>query len=561
MLSTTKTIKNKFICGLFIFIFCAEWMFLICLNPIYYHIHNGIEVAATVIESDVRFGEARVTYQYEGKTYECLLDSHYAFYPHVPEENTVIDIMINHENPHEVISSPIVTILNFIEPLRGFILFFSFVFLFILQWKTSYKVEKKATEVDKTYITGYLMKSELLSLVFVSTVALFNIFPIMNSSVLHTLAFLICVYLMAKLIFHLIKMARDDQYIKVTKTVLKTWKYNPGTDSEDYGHYEITTNAGTFIAGKKLTRLNENDTILIVSYAGRRDHRMLLGLTENVLCKIKSNPENMKDNHKKGRILLYVLGFLAVTLCVTCMIDDYQRAHPTFHYVQQAKPTLTTEIPDIQADYTKKELSIDITTRGEVAENAVDITGKTIFINGHSYTLPMNFSDLFADGWKIPEGYQLNNYYQPNTITKLVGFFLEDSNGARLLIDQVYNPTNETTDLENCLINSLSLNDVDSTNFILPGGITKNSTAADVIEIFGNPDDLKHFESISYDENSLRYLRNVVSGVSFHFSFEPKGTIKSFSMSHDTLSSGLETPMYFFPNSKPIITNQDDIPK
>ncbi len=569
MSHSEKTKKSKWIYGLLILLICAEWLVCIGFKPIYLHIQNGVQVPATVIGPGQYSWETQVSYQYDGKTYECLLDDHSEFNIYTPKENDVVDLYINSQAPDRIIPHPFTVVLQWIKPLKIFILFISVVILFAVRNKSKGKIESRNIEVDRAYLTDYFMKRELLSILLITTVAMVNIIPLLDWSsflVPYILIIFICLYNIGKSTYHIIRLIKDDHYLTVQKTSFLENHFDPGA-GEEYGTYVITTKDGEFAVPKKLTCLNPGDTVLLVSYPDDQAYRLLLALTHKATCDIVSDSaKNENNTPKKRRFLLTAVLFLIAAFGVGELMDHYKKTHPTYVYDQQIVSRDKTTISDPKKDpadpvNTKQEFTVDLTARGEVAEDAAEITEKTVIINGHSYTLPVHYSDLIDNGWNLPEGYTFVNRYQPNTTTQLVGFFLEDGNGGKLLIGQAKNPTDEEVGLENCLIGSLSCNNVNTVDFVLPGGITANSTAADVIEIFGNPEDSEHFAWVSFDEDTLIYHENVASGVSFYFNFESNGRIKSFSVTDESLRTDSQSPMSFFREIQPVIMDPHSLSK
>lgn len=70
----------------------------------------------------------------------------------------------------------------------------------------------------------------------------------------------------------------------------------------------------------------------------------------------------------------------------------------------------------------------------------------------------------------------------------------------------------------------------DITDFVLPGGIIADSTAADVLSVFGNPNEAEGFESGYNLDDQLSYENNDKSGLSYHFTFNEDGTLYSCSI-------------------------------
>ena len=183
---------------------------------------------------------------------------------------------------------------------------------------------------------------------------------------------------------------------------------------------------------------------------------------------------------------------------------------------------------------------IDIFTGGEIAENAVPVSGKTIVLAGQSYEFPIKVSDLTSNGWKLenPLGYIGNSF------TGYVYLGLMSWNGANTLVHEsgakihLHTVYSETTvfNLTECTISRFQICTDSGTrkleaDFVLPGGITQNSTAADVIQVYGNPNSSKKFMLSKSSEDSFNYSRQEDSQFSYIIQFHKDGTIKQIDVS------------------------------
>ena len=190
------------------------------------------------------------------------------------------------------------------------------------------------------------------------------------------------------------------------------------------------------------------------------------------------------------------------------------------------------------------EFAVNLINGGEIIKTADGINSNKITIADSTFTMPIKFSDLLDLGWNYPADINFNNSFEPNQTTELSEFYLLNSNGLKLKINKVINNTSDMTTLENCLLGAFSIESMsyeDTTipgkiihaTFTLPGGITGRSTASGVIDMFGTPYDSSAFASGDSDEDSLSYYNNITSKMSFSFSFEPDGSIKSVSVSYE----------------------------
>ena len=183
---------------------------------------------------------------------------------------------------------------------------------------------------------------------------------------------------------------------------------------------------------------------------------------------------------------------------------------------------------------------IDIFTGGEIAENAVPISGKTIVLAGQSYEFPIKVSDLTNNGWKLenPLGY-IGNSFTGYVYLGLLFWnecdTLVHESGAKIHLHTVYSETT-VFNLTECTISRFQICTDSNTrkleaDFVLPGGITQHSKAADVIQVYGNPNSSKKFMLSKSSEDSFNYSRQDHSQFSYIIQFHKDGTIKQIDVS------------------------------
>lgn len=176
-----------------------------------------------------------------------------------------------------------------------------------------------------------------------------------------------------------------------------------------------------------------------------------------------------------------------------------------------------------------EEFIVDTTVKGTIKEGASSIDNSNVVLCGKEYNFPIKISELIADGWYFPENQVIENDVDPESYARTNGIYLFDGNGSEITIGEVYNELTEAAAIEECYISDLSLNIAweDITDFVLPGGIVAGSTAADVLSVFGNPNNADGFEWGYNLDDQLSYENNKTSGLTFHFTFNDDGTAYS----------------------------------
>ena len=148
---------------------------------------------------------------------------------------------------------------------------------------------------------------------------------------------------------------------------------------------------------------------------------------------------------------------------------------------------------------------------------------------GKKYTLPIRISELIDDGWDINTD-ALVRKIKPKTTASLSGFRMINEDGARFSLNSAYNDSDTEQGLEDCLLISVYADNLSSEStkaeFIFPGGVVKESTAGDVVSVYGDPNNSDLFSERGYNlEKQLTYDTQKDSGMSFSFVFEEDGTL------------------------------------
>lgn len=173
-------------------------------------------------------------------------------------------------------------------------------------------------------------------------------------------------------------------------------------------------------------------------------------------------------------------------------------------------------------DGTKFE--IDTTIRGTIEENAAAVTSSEIVLDGIKIQLPFAASVLIDNGWSFPSSATAQeNLLRANATTNLISFYAYSENGDELSLLQAVNNADTEKSIQECDITSFELSTISLTedfgDCVLPGGISLYSTAADVLSVYGTPENNAYFETVYVYENGLRYENCKETGYSYSFRF------------------------------------------
>lgn len=169
-----------------------------------------------------------------------------------------------------------------------------------------------------------------------------------------------------------------------------------------------------------------------------------------------------------------------------------------------------------------EEFIVDTTTTGEIKENYDPVSSTKITIDNVEYSLPFKSSELLNNGWILAG--EFDEDFSPNTSTTLLSCYLVNDNNERILIDCIFNNNDTAKPFEECLVLDFEVYE-EAYNYILPGGITNNSTAGDVLSVYENPYTTSYFEDgYNFDDN-LYYYEQIDSQIDYQFTFNEDGTI------------------------------------
>ncbi|MBR3974780.1 MAG: hypothetical protein IKJ88_02855 [Clostridia bacterium] len=178
-----------------------------------------------------------------------------------------------------------------------------------------------------------------------------------------------------------------------------------------------------------------------------------------------------------------------------------------------------------------EEFIVDISNYGKVKEDAAAISDNKFELAGTTYTFPIKMSELFDNGWKLSDGYEYQTEFDANTQTSLISYYLVHESGIKIILGQITNDSAEKKDIKDCILTRFSIDtyylETDA-DFVLPGGIVPMSTAANILEVFGNPNTTTDFTMYSYSmDDQLTYSKHASSNISYSFKFNDDGTLYS----------------------------------
>lgn len=189
----------------------------------------------------------------------------------------------------------------------------------------------------------------------------------------------------------------------------------------------------------------------------------------------------------------------------------------------------TKEITEVINDKGVR-LEVDLTNKGETAQDAKNISSDIVVINNKEYRFPILVSDMIDSGWELDGSNNREDMIKPNTITSLIGFYLKDVAGNKISINSVFHKDDNPKNLIDCKINEISFSDYENDgfeiDFILPGGITPKSTAKNIVDIYGDPNDSKHFDHGSSEVDEIEYIDGLAR-YNYYFSFFQDGSLRS----------------------------------
>lgn len=130
----------------------------------------------------------------------------------------------------------------------------------------------------------------------------------------------------------------------------------------------------------------------------------------------------------------------------------------------------------------EKEIQADAAKIGE------DITCGEFVLDGKVYAFPMRLEDFIKDGWHISNNYQNVNKFElePGELSDTFEIYKDKTKDY--LTVSVFNDTDDTSTVHDCMIYTLYIDNVDF-DVTYPGGLTVSSTKSEIIDSYGEGDE------------------------------------------------------------------------
>lgn len=234
----------------------------------------------------------------------------------------------------------------------------------------------------------------------------------------------------------------------------------------------------------------------------------------------------MKKTNKIFALLLCMSIFL--TLFAGCSNEDDFDASES----SEATEETTEETVDGYEGEKGKPLTVDFTTHGTRDEGAAALNTKTFLFNGTTYEYPFSIASMLENGWRFYSEDVSLQTVSASTEASVMGFNFYHGDLLCAELSRIVNASEEVAPVKDCTVSCMTIYTTqeesdDALSFVLPGGITDASTAADVIEVFGPALDNMTFESVQTGASLLYYSCHKETGLSYAFGFRDDGTIES----------------------------------
>lgn len=213
--------------------------------------------------------------------------------------------------------------------------------------------------------------------------------------------------------------------------------------------------------------------------------------------------------------------------------SGYEKLEDTVDLNDFTETTLDTVIEAV-ADGEGDTLQVDLSAHGTVITGGTVVGSSKLILNGVVYEMPFVMSQLQVSGWSGEISDQ-TVFAGMEDLTFAV-WSLETGEEDELLVYKVRNEAGEAQPVSACSVTKLEVKDIqalsETCSFVLPGGITKSSTAADVAAVYGGAVDNGEFKSVDVYEKCLEYRDQNNSRLTYEFWFHSDGTLDSVTISY-----------------------------
>lgn len=173
-----------------------------------------------------------------------------------------------------------------------------------------------------------------------------------------------------------------------------------------------------------------------------------------------------------------------------------------------------------------EKFTVDVSVVGDVKTGAPSISSNEIELAGTTYTFPVKMSEMFNNGWKLKDEY--DREFEANSTTS-IWYYLVHKSGTKIVLVEIVNDSSEKKDIKDCTLTEVVLYTyalATRSDYVLPGGIVPTSTAANVLNVYGDPNTTTTFSQYSYStDDQLVYRRHPSSGITYNYTFNEDGTI------------------------------------
>lgn len=226
--------------------------------------------------------------------------------------------------------------------------------------------------------------------------------------------------------------------------------------------------------------------------------------------------------------------FLTLTACGGTDADT-DESSDTEASAQVSASTSAGNTDDVKTEEPKKDPyealgfeGVDVTVSGTVKKDAPSVSSSEISLFGKSLQMNFLLSDLTSDGWSTDDCDVMSR-----TVAALTKMGYHDDidmkkNGINYMDIRKLLNDSETEAIQNdCRVWQFTIFNIADADFVLPGGITQDSTLRDILDVYGYPENCKNFYGCTVYQNKLQYGQCYGSGLYYTFEFTANGDISS----------------------------------
>ena len=235
----------------------------------------------------------------------------------------------------------------------------------------------------------------------------------------------------------------------------------------------------------------------------------------------------------KKQLLLIVL--IILILSASCGKNHQGIETPTENNATETTTEASND--ELIKNHTTGEIfNVNTEIKGAKSTSLTDKNSVEVMIGESNYYFPFVVSRFEQEEWEYlnHQGAVIDNIYEETNVDKSVDIVFR-KNETSFVVKQfgmLEEPSGYAGESIITDIILLAGKDQNVSSWVLPGGITAKSTAADVLSVFGDPNNTKTFSAESGNtENSLIYISEEKTGLSYSFNFNQDGTIVDVELS------------------------------